>query len=205
MASLVQRRCPVVATRPSVSRRQAVKTQALFGFGKKDNSKDVEKEEMYRQQQELLEARRSGRTLQDANQRRAKVAETLAERKAARKAERDALARGEMPETLKNWRNYANKEDETATSGLVVPLLPFGMPKYDAGERFDLRSPYSDDGWVDPDETDAWAGFKKIGEKLLNFGGQTKKQEQKPIIWASQYEKYKREKGSQGGGGSGKK
>lgn len=34
------------------------------------------------------------------------------------------------------------------TTGLIVPLLPFGMPKYDAGERFDLRSPYSDDGWV---------------------------------------------------------
>jgi hypothetical protein len=50
-------------------------------------------------------------------------------------------------------QNYKNKEDETATSGLVVPLLPFGMPKYDAGERFDLRSPYADDGWVDPDET----------------------------------------------------
>lgn len=30
--------------------------------------------------------------------------ETLAERKAARRAERDALARGEMPETLKKWR-----------------------------------------------------------------------------------------------------
>jgi hypothetical protein len=27
----------------------------------------------------------------------------------------------------------------------------------------------------DPDETDAWAGFKKIGEKLLNFGGQSNK------------------------------
>jgi hypothetical protein len=26
----------------------------------------------------------------------------------------------------------------------------------------------------DPEETDAWAGFKKIGEKLLNFGGQSK-------------------------------
>jgi hypothetical protein len=35
-----------------------------------------------------------------------------------------------------------------ANSGLVVPLLPFGMPKFDAGERFDLRSPYADDGWV---------------------------------------------------------
>lgn len=22
------------------------------------------------------------------------------------------------------------------------------MPKFDAGERFDLRSPYADDGWV---------------------------------------------------------
>lgn len=44
------------------------------------------------------------------------------------------------------------------------------------GERFDLRSPYADDGWVDPDETDAFAGFKKIGEKLLNFTGKTKKQ-----------------------------
>lgn len=32
-------------------------------------------------------------------------------------------------------------------------------------------SPYSDDGWVDPDETDAWAGLKNIGKKLLNFGG----------------------------------
>jgi hypothetical protein len=29
-----------------------------------------------------------------------------------------------------------------------VPLLPFGLRKYDEGERFDLRSPYADDGWV---------------------------------------------------------
>lgn len=183
----------------SVSRRPAVKAQALFGFGakkeKEPSYRDMEKEEMFRQQQELLEARRSGRTLQDASARRQKVSETLAERKAARRAERDALGRGEMPESLKKWRNYSNKEDETANSGLVVPLLPFGMPKFDAGERFDLRSPYADDGWVDPDETDAWAGFKKIGEKLLNFGGQSNKpQEQKPIIWASQYDKYVAEK-----------
>lgn len=41
--------------------------------GQKDNSKDLEKEEMFRQQQELLEARRTGRTLQDASARRQKV------------------------------------------------------------------------------------------------------------------------------------
>eukprot|EP00775_Hariotina_reticulata_P011521 gene11521-11664_t len=167
-----------------------VRAQALFGWGKKESGKDTEKEEMFRAQQEMLEARRAGKALQGANERRRKVAETVAERKAARKAERDALGRGEMPDSLKDWRNYKNKEDETATSGLVVPLLPFGMPKYDAGERFDLRSPYADDGWVDTTETSAWDGFKKISEKLLNFSGENKKQELKPIVWASQYDKY---------------
>jgi hypothetical protein len=57
--------------------------------------------------------------------------ETMAQRKAARQAEKDALARGEVPETLKGWRNYSSKEDEQGTSGLVVPLLPFGIRKYD--------------------------------------------------------------------------
>lgn len=51
--------------------------------GQKDNSKDLEKEEMYRQQQELLEARRSGSTLKDANARRQKVAVSSAATPAA--------------------------------------------------------------------------------------------------------------------------
>ncbi len=50
------------------------------------------------------------------------------------------------------------KEDAEASSGIVVPLLPFGIRQYDEGERFDLRSPYADDGWVDPEETDMFAG-----------------------------------------------
>jgi len=41
--------------------------------GKRDDGKDFEKEEMFRQQQELLEARRSGKTLQDASARRQRV------------------------------------------------------------------------------------------------------------------------------------
>ena len=30
-------------------------------------------------------------------------------------------------------------------------ITPFGMPEYDGGERFDLRLPYVDQGWVDED------------------------------------------------------
>ena len=44
------------------------------------------------------------RVVQEAKARRRQVKETLAERKAVRKAERDSLAKGIMPETLKNWR-----------------------------------------------------------------------------------------------------
>lgn len=82
-------------------------------------------------------------------------------------------------------------------SGIVVPLLPFGIQKYDEGERFDLRSPYADDGWVDPDETDMFAGFKKIGKKILNFSGNNdeyREQLGKPILWAKDYERQKEEK-----------
>ena len=137
---------------------------------------------------------------------------------------------------------YQSKDDEEGTSGIIVPLLPFGLRKYDDGERFDLRSPYSDDGWVDPEETDMWGSFRNIGQKLLNFGGvktpvitslcgwrgvrawrcvcsgshtqrpqpKTKSQEAgKPIVWASQYDKFRAEKKQQqqqqgGGGGGGK-
>lgn len=57
--------------------------------------------------------------------------------------------RGMLPIILKrSWFRAATcaADDETnknANSGIVVPLLPFGIKKYDDGERFDLRSPYS--------------------------------------------------------------
>jgi hypothetical protein len=34
---------------------------------------------------------------------------------------------------------------------IVIPLNPIGMPKYDNGERFDLRLPYAERGYEDPD------------------------------------------------------
>eukprot|EP00195_Chlamydomonas_chlamydogama_P007873 CAMPEP_0202894892 /NCGR_PEP_ID=MMETSP1392-20130828/4185_1 /ASSEMBLY_ACC=CAM_ASM_000868 /TAXON_ID=225041 /ORGANISM="Chlamydomonas chlamydogama, Strain SAG 11-48b" /LENGTH=209 /DNA_ID=CAMNT_0049579717 /DNA_START=25 /DNA_END=654 /DNA_ORIENTATION=- len=180
------------ALRPGRAQRvRTVRAQALFGWGKKDESEYDEKEEQFRLQQELLEARRSGSLIKQANERRKKVQETLAERKAARQAEKDALAQGVIPESLKNWRPYENKMDEEATSGIVVPLLPFGIRKYDEGERFDLRSPYADDGWVDPNETDMWSGLKKLNKKIFNFGGKAAEEDEygKPIMWARDYEK----------------
>ncbi len=55
-------------------------------------------------QQELMQKRKSGALIKEANERRKKVAETLEERRALRRAEKEALARGEMPDTLQNWK-----------------------------------------------------------------------------------------------------
>eukprot|EP00198_Chlamydomonas_reinhardtii_P006669 XP_001696005.1 predicted protein [Chlamydomonas reinhardtii] len=143
---------------------------------------------------ELIQKRKSGVLIKEANDRRRKVAETLQERKNLRAAEKEALARGEMPETLQGWKPYEKEIDQKGISGgIVVPLLPFGIKKYDEGERFDLRSPYSDAGWVDPEEQDAWSGLKKIGTKILNFSGKSEPTELKPIMWATPFTKKRGE------------
>lgn len=179
----------------TIRSRQQLRTQALFGWGKKDADKEAIKDEQYRMQQELLAKRKTGEYIAEAGQRRSKVRADVAAKKAARQNERDELAEGRMPDSLKNWKNYKNKEDETAgaTGRIVVPLLPFGINSFDEGERFDLRSPYADDGWVDPDEVDMWAGFKALNKKVFSFGKKEptpEDAEPKKIIWASQYGKY---------------
>jgi hypothetical protein len=50
---------------------------------------------------------------------------------------------------------------------------------------------------VDPEETDMWAGLKRVGSKILNFSGNNDEYRQqygKPILWAKDYERYKQEK-----------
>lgn len=176
---------------------------ALFGglFGGNSDKNEgksqaqLDKEEQWRVQQELLEARRSGSFIREAGERRKKVAETLAGRKNARAEEKAALARGEMPESLGKWRNYKKKEDETAdgrsgVGGIVLPLNPLGMREYDEGERFDLRSPYADGAYVDDGEETAWDSLRNFGKKVLNFRGREGAEEinskyGKPIKWVN--------------------
>lgn len=53
---------------------------------------------------------------------------------------------------------------------IVIPLNPIGMPKYDAGERFDLRLPYAERGYEDEDADIMW----KIGKGLASLFGMKK-------------------------------
>ena len=56
------------------------------------------------------------------------------------------------------------KKDEVPKWGIIIPIAPFGMPEYDGGERFDLRLPHVDNGWVDED-----AAFGKTMARIFRW------------------------------------
>lgn len=125
-----------------------------------------EKEEMWRRQQEILAERRSGsnKQIKEAEKRRQRVKDEIKAKEDEKQKLREALARGERPKQ-KAKKLYSDEDNEL---GIVIPLAPFGIPKYDDGERFDLRLPYVEQGWVDED-ADPFKWVKNI------FGKKDKK------------------------------
>lgn len=157
--------------RSQLGARQAVTTRALpFGFGRKKEVIDDEKEEMWRAQQEILKARRQGRTMEGVTERRAEAKAFWKEKEDKKARIRDMLARGEKPPPEK-YKPYG-EEDEGMKGGIIIPLAPFGIPKFDNGERFDLKAPYTDEGWVDEDaDPFKWAKQLFGGRKGKGEGG----------------------------------
>eukprot|EP01025_Chloroclados_australasicus_P055794 TRINITY_DN684_c0_g1_i2.p3 TRINITY_DN684_c0_g1~~TRINITY_DN684_c0_g1_i2.p3 ORF type:complete len:188 (-),score=37.87 TRINITY_DN684_c0_g1_i2:285-848(-) len=140
------------------------KVSALFG-GDRDWKK--EREEMFEQQQEILRARRSGdaSNMESVNERRRRLSVEARQKELDKKKRRDLLAQGIRPER----EEYKPYDEEMEKGSIIIPIAPFGIPKFDNGERFDLKSPYTDEGWVDPD-ADPFKWLKNM------FGG--KKEEE---------------------------
>lgn len=61
------------------------------------------------------------------------------EKEDKKERDRQALARGERPEDDDEPYEPYGKEDEGLKGGIIIPLAPFGIPKFDNGERFDLK------------------------------------------------------------------
>jgi hypothetical protein len=59
------------------------------------------------------------------------------EKEAKRRNDRAKVARGEALED-ETSKPYGEK-DKGLQGGIIIPLAPFGIPKYDQGERFDLK------------------------------------------------------------------
>lgn len=132
-----------------------------------------EKDEAFRQQQEILarrrDAKRNDKYFKDVNNRREEVEQYFDERTLK-------VKEGEDP--IVAWQELKDKgfideggyteEDE---SGIPIPMASFGIPKYDRGARFDLKLPHVEHGYTDPD-ADIMA---KAGKAFKNIFGMGKK------------------------------
>jgi len=135
-------------------------------FGWLENNKDVEgRDEQWEIQQEMLRARRGGKAIdENVTERRKKVSKYMNNTMdAEEKAEIDA----------KNREAAAALSKEAVKGGIPLPMASFGMPEFDGGERFDLRGPYVEEGWVDEEEQGEgpFSGLRK----LFGLGGNKNK------------------------------
>jgi len=65
----------------------------------------------------------------------------------------------------------APPKSESLFGNLVIPVNPIGIERFDEGERFDLRLPYAETGYEDPD-ADVLGKLGKGISNLFGFGKQ---------------------------------
>ena len=97
------------------------------------------RDDMYKQQQEILASRRKNK------------GGGLSEEVKARRAAASAAMRSKAKSKTKIDKDYYKKRGEEKSNSIPIPMASFGMPEFDGGERFDLKGPYCDEGYEDPD------------------------------------------------------
>ena len=160
-------RAPRAASNASRGRDLAAITRA--GWFENDKDK-AGRDTTWEAQQEILRKRRRGVNVEsEISSRRKKVSGFL----------KGTLSKEETEAINKKNRDKANELSKEAFKGqkgwISIPGMAICMPEFDGGERFDLRGPYADEGWVDPDDEGISNPFKG-----LFGGGKKKKEEEKP-------------------------
>jgi len=164
------------------NRNKLPKPLYLFGFGgRPDPQKEAEKQAQLKIQQEILARRKNPKSkdelVKKVDSRREEVAAKV------KKTVYSNLKDEEDP--LEVWRNAKERgyvkslgyeaqpqeiRGQTSIFGLniPIPLSPIDRPEMDNGERFDLRLPYAERGYVDTDEKSISNAFSRL------FGSGTK-------------------------------
>mmetsp|Transcript_21761 Transcript_21761/g.35992 ORF Transcript_21761/g.35992 Transcript_21761/m.35992 type:complete len:155 (+) Transcript_21761:56-520(+) len=116
-------------------------------------SSEEERQEAFEAQQRVLARRRNKKKQEeyfaDVQTRRKEVSETIRAKKLQIRAGEDPI---EAWKRLKEEGKIKDLGYEADPEGSIpMPMASFGIPKYDNGERFDLRLPYADTGYEDKD------------------------------------------------------
>lgn len=137
--------------------------------------KKGEKDEAFRQQQEILarrrDAKRNAKYFQEVDERRGNVEEFFDNR---------TLKVNEGEDPIHAWKEMKDKGfideagyDEEDEGGIIIPMASFGIPKYDRGGRFDLKLPHVEHGYADPD-ADIMSKAGNAFKNLFGFGKKDK-------------------------------
>eukprot|EP00216_Chloropicon_sp_CCMP2111_P000392 CAMPEP_0198247112 /NCGR_PEP_ID=MMETSP1446-20131203/46314_1 /TAXON_ID=1461542 ORGANISM="Unidentified sp, Strain CCMP2111" /NCGR_SAMPLE_ID=MMETSP1446 /ASSEMBLY_ACC=CAM_ASM_001112 /LENGTH=309 /DNA_ID=CAMNT_0043931437 /DNA_START=106 /DNA_END=1035 /DNA_ORIENTATION=- len=92
---------------------------------------DKARDDMFEAQQEILRQRKNKSQVQS---------NATKERRKAVSRQMKGIDKPKPPKKI---------EYDEPEGSIPIPLASFGIPKYDGGERFDLRGPYVDEGYVD--------------------------------------------------------
>ncbi len=134
--------------------------------------KATDKDEQWRIQQEMLAKRKSKTKMTEYFEK------VEAKRKEVSKAMKETSYTGisDKEDPIAVWKK--RKEDgllpplgyeaDKEKGSFIFPASPIDIPKYDNGQRFDLRLPYAERGYVDVEEEEK---KKKIAENIGNFFG----------------------------------
>lgn len=125
----------------------------FFGQGGPGKSmSDDEKERQFREQQEILARRR------DPNRKKKYYEDMEKRREEYDQNIKSILLKDDGKDPLIQWRKKREagvikdfKYEEGPKGSLPIPGNPIQIPRFDNGERFDLRLPYVDRGYEDPD------------------------------------------------------
>ena len=142
--------------------------------------KEADKEEQWRIQQEILRRRRDpkAKALAEAKveSRRVEASKQVGRNfwnKRVKSDNEDPLDQWKEAKKRGEVKDFGYPEEppkESSLFGLNIPIpsSPIDVPKYDNGERFDLRLPYAERGYVDDDadvmgKISKFFGFGKKG------------------------------------------
>lgn len=144
--------------------------------------KENEREEQMRLQQEILSRRKNRSKMQEyfrgVDQKREDTSKKMSQNVWAKtKDDVDPLEGWKMAKDKGDVKKIGYEAPPPSRLGfsIPIPVNPIGIERYDEGERFDLRLPYAERGYEDP-EADVMG---KIGRAFGGLFGRSKKEDPK--------------------------
>ena len=170
--------CRHVSATPARSR--LISAGFFDNLFKEDAETTARKDAQLAEQQAIL-ARRRNPAAQAASRQATEAARAKASQDALDKI---AWQRDETADPLKEWKRRKDAGDvsplgyeDEPQGGIPMPMASFGVGgefgvggKLDNGERFDLRLPYVDQGWVEGAEEQGEASAVPFWENLASGG-----------------------------------